>query len=140
MKRLTLLLLVTAIVFFCEKCNPPLENTPPIIKSMIADPDSVFPGDTVKLSFDFFDAEGDSIDIQWTSLVGTFARDPFSRIERWIAPKIPGDYFIQLRISDNKDSLADVDSIRIVVIDRPGTFTDSRDGHSYKWVKIGQQV
>lgn len=140
MKRLTLLLLVTALVLSCEKPKPNLENTPPIIKSIIADPDSVFPGDTVKLSFDYFDAEGDSIDIQWTSLVGTFAPDPFNRIERWIAPKIPGDYVIQLRIFDETDDKGDIDSIKIVVIDRPGTFTDLRDGHSYKWVKIGQQI
>ncbi len=140
MRRLTLFLMVTALVLFCEKCNPTLENTPPIIKSIIADPDSVFPGDTVQLSFDYSDAEGDSIEIHWTSLVGTFAPDPFNRTGRWIAPKIPGDYVIQLRISDKTDDLGDVDSIKIVVIDRPGTFTDLRDGHTYKWVKIGNQT
>ncbi len=62
MRRLTLIFVVAALLLSCEKCNPPLENTPPIIKSIHADPDSVFTGDTVKLSFDYFDAEGDSID------------------------------------------------------------------------------
>ncbi len=117
-----------------------MENTPPVIKSISADPDSVFPGDTVNLSFDYFDAEDDSIDIQWTCLVGSFAKDPISRIQKWNAPKIPGDYYIQLHISDNADSIFNVDSIRVTVTDRPGTFIDLRDGHTYKWVKIGQQI
>ncbi len=140
MKRLTVFLLVTAMVLSIEKCTPPSENTPPVIKSISVDRDSVFPGDTVKLSFDYFDAEGDSIYIQWTSRSGKFVPDSFSRIERWIAPKIPGDYFIQLSISDKQKSMVGVDRIGIVVIDRPGTFTDLRDGHTYKWVKIGNQI
>ena len=140
MKRLTVFFLLTAIVLTGEKCKPPVENTPPVIKSIIADADSVFPGDTVKLSFEFSDAEGDSIDIQWASRAGTFAKNPFKGIERWIAPKIPGEYYILLRISDETDSMTDVDSIGIVVTDRPGTFTDLRDGHSYQWVQIGDQI
>lgn len=140
MKRLTFILLVTAMLLCCEECKPPLENTPPVIKSIIADHDSVFPGDTVKLSCDYYDAEGDSIYVQWTSLSGKFVMDSMSRIERWIAPKIPGNYFIELRISDKANSMVIVDSIDVLVVDRPGTFTDLRDGHTYKCVKIGQQI
>ncbi len=140
MKRLTLLLLVLALVLSFEKCTPPMENTPPVINSISADLDSVFPLDTITLSFDYFDAGDDSINILWTSQSGNFVPDSHSRTVRWIAAQKPGDYQIQLRISDKTDSMADVDSIRIVVIDRPGTFTDLRDGHSYKWVKIGQQI
>jgi uncharacterized protein (TIGR02145 family) len=140
MKRLTIVLLVTAIVLAAEKCTPDPEHTPPVITGITAEPDSAFPGDTVKLSFNYTDAEGDSIDIKWTSRAGSFTKDPISRTESWIAPKIPGDFSIQLRLSDHADSIAAIDSIRIPVIDRPGTFTDLRDGHAYKWIKIGQQI
>jgi hypothetical protein len=117
-----------------------LEHAPPVISGIIADLYEVYPGDTVELKFYCSADEDDSVGILWTSRSGQLVPNPFNRIQRWIAPKIPGEYYIGLRISNVRDTLADIDSLGIWVIDRPGTFTDLRDGHTYKWVKIGQQI
>ena len=133
MKRLTLFLLVTALVLSCSK------NTPPVIESLVAEPDSVYPGDTVTLTFRVSDIDGDGIAHMFHKPAGTWIMnigtgDP----AQWIAPKVPGDYYLTLTISDLTDKVAD--SVKIHVMDTTGVFTDSRDGHQYKWVRIGKQV
>jgi uncharacterized protein (TIGR02145 family) len=133
MKRLTLLLLVTALVISCSK------NSPPVIENLIAEPDSVYPGDTVTFTFKVFDIDGDGIAYLFHKTAGTWIMnfdtgDP----ARWIAPKEPGDHYLTFSISDLTDKVAD--SVMVHVMDTAGVFTDARDGHTYKWIKIGKQI
>ncbi|MFA6125958.1 MAG: FISUMP domain-containing protein [Bacteroidales bacterium] len=133
MKRLTLLLLVTALVLSCSK------NTPPVIETLVAEPDSVYPGDTVTLSFKVSDIDGDGIAYLFHKPAGTWIMDiGTSRPAQWIAPKEPGEYYLTLTISDLTDKVAD--SVKVHVMDTSRVFTDSRDEHQYKWVRIGKQV
>jgi len=133
MIRLTLLLFLTAIVLSCSR------NTPPVIEYFVAEPDSVFPGDTVTITFRVSDADDDGIHYMLSKSSGTWGTD-FGSIEptKWIAPKEPGDYYLTLMTGDLTDQVAD--SVLIHVFDTVGVFTDSRDGHSYKWVKISSQI
>lgn len=133
MIRLTLLLFLTAIVLSCSR------NTPPVIEYFVADPDSVFPGDTVTITFRVSDADDDGIHYMLSKSSGTWGTG-FGSIEpsTWIAPKEPGDYYLTLMTGDLSDQVAD--SVLIHVFDTTGFFTDARDGHIYKWVKIGTQI
>jgi len=133
MKRITILLLLSALVFSCSK------NTPPVIEYFVAEPDSVFPGDTVTITFRVSDADGDGIHYMLGKSSGTWGTG-FGSIEptTWIAPKEPGDYYLTLMIGDLSDQVTD--SVLIHVMDTMGFFTDARDGHLYKWVKIGRQI
>ena len=55
---------IAIIIFSCSK-EPQIENSPPVIESIIAEHDSVFPMDTVQLTFTWNDPDNDSIDISW---------------------------------------------------------------------------
>lgn len=117
-----------------------IENSAPVIETILADPDSLFQGDTTYLTFIWNDPDGDSIYTSWSARAGSWNPYTMDRwTQRWIAPEIPGEYFLRLKISDTH-SQSDTDSIRIVVLDTIGTFIDQRDNHKYKWVKIGKQI
>jgi len=136
MIRLTILLLLSALVLSCNK------KQPPIIEFIKAEPNSVYPGDTVVLNCEA--NPGDDHDLYlhfaWSAHEGTFYNptDPVGSTHYWIAPKKPGPHYISLTVSDPDFSVTD--SVLVMVMDTMGTFTDVRDGHEYKWVKIGSQI
>ena len=134
MKRLTVLTLIAALCLSCSK------NHAPIIDSLIAEPDSVYPGDTVTLSCSSTDPDGDGLMTMWYCDFGTWVQENQSWGEpvEWIAPKNSGVYYITLKINDLAIEVED--SVRVTVLDTIGTFVDTRDGHKYKWVKIGGQI
>ncbi len=133
MRRLTLLLLVTALGLSCSR------NTPPVIEIMIADPDSVYPRDTVNLGFIAPFGNKDVLHFEWSCASGRIILPTFpAKSYGWVASVVPGVYFIKLEVSINE--LVTTDSIKVIVQDTIGTFTDARDGHLYKWVKIGSQI
>jgi uncharacterized protein (TIGR02145 family) len=136
MKRLTILLLLSALVFSCKK------DQLPVIEWINAEPDSVYPGDTVVLSFHA--NPGNDHDLymhfEWYANEGVLYNPtyPTGSTFHWIAPKRPGPHYITLTVTDPKYSVKD--SILVTVLDTMGTFTDARDGHEYKWIKIGKQI
>lgn len=134
MKRLTFWLLLTALVLSCTK------NSPPIIESLIAEPDSVFTGDTVTLIFSTSDADNDEIVSSFFCDQGTWIPDdPIKGIPPgWKAPEEPGDYYLILKVSDLTVTVED--SVKVHVMNSIRTFTDDRDGLQYKYVRIGQQI
>jgi uncharacterized protein (TIGR02145 family) len=133
MKRLLLFFLLTALVLSCER------NTAPFIDSLIAEPDSAYPGDTVTLTYETSDADGDAVLYLFGKSSGTWVTDiGTGHPAQWIAPKEAGDYYLTLTISDLTDKVAD--SVLIHVFDTVGFFTDARDGNQYNWVKIGKQI
>jgi len=128
MKKSLILLIALAAIFSCCK----RENFAPIIQSMYANPDSVFPGETVEVGGSATDYNADELSLQ-LFYKGEILEDP-----TWIAPKILGDHYIVFYADDGINTVED--SIRIYVKDTTGVFVDPRDNHEYKWVKIGQQV
>ena len=139
MKRLTLLLLVTALALSCSK------YAHPVIESLVAEPDSVYPGETVALKFTALHANtNDGVSVIWESEYGKLIVSPnegTGKPAEWVAPKRPGNYFIKLLIFDNTlEAPEAIDSVKIVVLDTTGTFIDARDGHQYKWIRIDSQI
>ena len=53
-------------------------------------------------------------------------------------PQQVGELWFWLEINDGKNYIRD--SMSVIVKDTLGIFTDPRDSHEYKWVKIGQQI
>ncbi len=133
MKHFVAILLLVATFLSCSK------NTPPVIISMTAEPDSVYPGDTVTLTYTAWDPDDDGRLTFWECPYGKWVQENALRNKppQWIAPKATGEYFIRLRVSDLKDEATD--SVKVVVLDTMGFFTDSSDNHLYKWVRIGRQ-
>ncbi len=89
-------------------------NNPPAIESFVAEPDSVYPGDTVNLAFRVSDFDGDEIVYLFQKPAGTWIMNLGTGLpKQWIAPSEPAEYHLTLKISDLKES--DSDSVRIVV-------------------------
>lgn len=133
MKKIIFLVLLTIVALSCRK------NKFPSIDGMVAEPDSVYPGEVLTLSFtssnhrvvDHFD---------WSCLVGSWVTENNLAYgtTQWIAPKITGEHYIRLSLFNGNN--VTIDSIRVVVMDTVGTFIDNRDNHIYQWVKIGKQI
>jgi len=136
MKRLTLILLLTLLVISCDK------SASPVISSLIATPDSVYPVDTVTITYQVYDEDDPVLQSGLTcetgKLIPCAQTDPLVSEYQWVAPKQPGDHYIKLLVFDTGHSATA--SVKVVVRDTSGSFTDARDNHSYKWVKIGTQI
>ena len=136
MKRLTVLTLIAALCLSCTK------NHPPVIYSLIADPDYVYPGDTVVLNFTATHGEDQDpwMRFEWSAEAGFLYNPtyPTGSTFYWVAPKEPGGYYITLTLTDPEYQVRD--SVMVIVKDTQGTFFDSRDSHEYNWVKIGKQI
>lgn len=136
MYRVLIAIFIAGLVFSCSRTEPP------IIESMSAEPDSVYPRDTVVLTH--IGNRGDEKDswlhFEWSCPDGEIydPNDPTGYIRHWIAPDLPGDYYLTLTLTDPEYSIKD--SIKVVVLDTAGSIIDSRDGKEYKWMKIGSQI
>ncbi|OFY52251.1 MAG: hypothetical protein A2X22_07860 [Bacteroidetes bacterium GWF2_49_14] len=117
------------ILGFCFSCT---KNASPTIDGLFADQDSVYPGDTVYFTCGASDVDGDPITFKW------LYQDSNIGGPRWVAPKKPGQHYIIVTVTDGTNHA--IDSIGVIVRDTTGTFTDARDGHQYKWIKIGGQI
>ncbi|MCK5822093.1 MAG: hypothetical protein KAH17_09405 [Bacteroidales bacterium] len=129
-------ILVALVISACQK-----ENHPPVIQSFTAEPDSVYPGDTISIYYSTWDEDMERMNRYLTAQQGDLfphgiSKPPIFPIH-WIALEQPGDYYFHLRIDDGKDYVED--SISVHVKDTIGSFIDPKDGNEYKWVKIGEQ-
>jgi uncharacterized protein (TIGR02145 family) len=138
-KMLSLATLVVAIPVLILSCS---KNSAPVIESMVADPEAVYPGDTVTLKFSASDADKkDGLLIYWSCTSGKLimaTNAPPQGPVQWVAPKQIGEFYISLRINDLTNET--IDSVKVDVLDTAGFFADSRDGHNYKWSRIGRQT
>jgi uncharacterized protein (TIGR02145 family) len=136
MRKLALITLLAAFVFSCNK------NLPPSIESMTAEPNSVYPGDTVMLTFQANPGNDNDfwVHFEWSAHEGILINpsDPSGTTYLWVAPRIPGSHYLILTINDEEFTVKD--SILVTVMDTLGAFIDDRDGHEYQWVKIGTQI
>jgi len=132
-------ILIFALAVLILSCS---KNSAPVIESLAAEPGAVYPGDTVTLTFRASDADkSDGLLIFWSCTSGKLTieqNDNPSGAVQWIAPKQIGEFYIRLTINDLTEETTD--SVKVDVLDTAGLFTDSRDGHKYKWCRIGRQT
>ncbi|MEA1877672.1 MAG: FISUMP domain-containing protein [Bacteroidota bacterium] len=133
--HIILALVIYGAFYACQK-----ENNPPVIQSFTAEPDSVYPGDTVTLSYTANDEDSDGLMRAWSCTAGVFLTTDleWGSPVQWVAPKNPDNHFITVEINDLVNFVKD--SVLIHVKDTMGAFIDPRDNHEYKWVKIGSQA
>lgn len=136
-----LTLLSLGLLLFTAGCEK--ENTPPAARFSVTpgtgNSDTVFQFD----AGDCCDAEDETsvllVHWDWTS-DGIWDTD-FSSYKT-VSHQFPeaGEYTVILEVKDTR-GLRNAISKKVLVIEPgSGNFTDVRDGHSYQWVRIGQQV
>ena len=130
-------ILAVGILVACLSCE---KNPAPTIISMNANPESVFPRDTLILTCEYTDEGSLSNHFEWLCPFGELYNPnyPTGTTFNWIAPSTPGQYYITLSLDDDENITKD--SLLVTVLDTLGSFVDPRDNHEYKWVKIGQQI
>ncbi len=133
MKRIALFILLVFVAFSCKP------HVFPVIDNILAEPDSVYPGDTLALSFTSSNIH--QVDqFEWSCSFGTLvsSNNLSYGSTRWIAPGKLGTCYIKLRLFHGTNITTD--SIKVIVLDTTGTFIDTRDNHNYKWKRIGKQI
>ena len=90
------------------------ENHPPIISSLVSSQNSVEANQTVDISCNASDGDGDTLTYNWTANGQSIGENASSL--NWVAPDTPGTYIITCTVSDSKGS-QDSDSVSIIVIE-----------------------
>jgi len=90
------------------------ENHPPIISSLVSSQNSVEANQTVDISCNASDGDGDTLTYNWTANGQSIGENTSSL--NWVAPDTPGTYIITCTVSDSKGS-QDSDSVSIIVIE-----------------------
>lgn len=97
---------VAAIILVVSGCpNPVTSNKGPRIDSMSANPTVARTGQTVTLSVNASDPDGDSLAISWSSSGGTFSTTAGPSVD-WTAPDAPGQYSFTATVSDGNNDAA----------------------------------
>jgi len=110
MKRIILVTIVSYMIIFLSSCK---KNQPPIIDNIIANPDSIGPGETTTLFADAHDADNDELVFSWSSAYGSFS-SPDSQSTIWTAPNSQGNNTITL-IAEDEHGAQDQASVSIKV-------------------------
>ncbi|MCF8357718.1 MAG: hypothetical protein K9H26_03095 [Prolixibacteraceae bacterium] len=137
-RKKSIILLVSTLVILFSSCT----NKPPTC--MVFSPsngDEFNVGDKIEFVINANDEDGSiaSIEIMaGNKLITTLYSIPF--IYEWDTEEVePGEYTLTITVIDDKGDET-VSTLTIELISNFGEFTDSRDGTSYKTVKIGEQV
>ena len=133
MNRFIISLIVALVLLSCSK------NTPPTINTLLAEPDTVYPGDTVVVSFSVSDADGDALSVLFYSSQGTWieAGQEWGSPVKWVAQPASGTCYLVIKVTDLE---ATVEDSVAVLVRNGGTFSDIRDNRSYRFIRIGQQA
>lgn len=96
-------------------------NTPPAIRSLTAEPDTLFHLDTARVACDATDPNrNDILRYRWSAPSGRFiSRDPALSEVSWIAQETPGSTTISVTVDDGTDSTSA--SIALLVLGPSGT-------------------
>jgi len=77
-------------------------NSPPLIFNFSTTRKQVSPQDNTPVYLNVFDPDRDELEAEWTTTGGKISLLTPLGPARWTAPKTPGDYTIQVKVSDNK--------------------------------------
>ncbi len=119
--RLILFILFFMGLFSCSKQNPAAneENTPPVINTIIALPDSIGFNESIMIFCCARDEDGQSLTYRWNShLIGTFQSPATDSVVTWTAPECNCQPWIICTVSD-PDGASATDSVRVFIIDTP---------------------
>jgi len=98
-------------IFFLTACAQQqpaaLQNNPPRITALSADPGTVAPGSIAHLSVSAVDDDGDRIQYQWDAGAGSFPAGAEDPLVEWTAPPVSGPFAISVQVSDGHASVAD---------------------------------
>lgn len=104
------------------------QNTPPVVVSVAAAPDTVSPGDTTEVSCEATDEDRDPLAYAWSAPEGSFLGSSQNRPSiRWTAPMdMVGPISISVTVSDGETEATGSASIYVVgqAGDLSGTITD----------------
>ena len=89
---------VTKSVIRSQKVSTKLDNAPPVIKEIIV-PENVFAGDSLELSAEVDDADGDALTYHWVVSKGELDSDTTEH-PTWTAPIDEGTIIISLTVND----------------------------------------
>nr|WP_164933326.1 PKD domain-containing protein [Corallococcus coralloides] len=92
----------------------PFENSAPRISGISASTYQVRANQTVTLSLSASDADGDALTYAWTADGGAFG-DASGASPTWTAPATPGNYSLNVVVSDGRDAQSGV-TLRIAVL------------------------
>lgn len=101
--------------------NLPPDNQPPVIQSLTADRDTAYIpvlgvfNPTITLVCSATDPDYDPLDLQWSSLQGSFPEGTTGFSVVWRAPPVARSYWIHVRVEDGTGVVRD--SLRITVMD-----------------------
>lgn len=86
-----------------QQLSPPsnLDNSAPVISSLVASPSIVSPGGTVSLSASVSDADGDTLTYDWIASAGSLSSSS-SASTSWTAPSQAGSYTLTLTVTDSR--------------------------------------
>ncbi|RKH78234.1 PKD domain-containing protein, partial [Corallococcus sp. AB045] len=96
----------------------PFENSAPRIGGISASTYQVRANQTVTLSLSASDADGDALTYAWTADGGAFGNASVAN-PTWTAPATPGNYSLDVVVSDGRDAQSGV-TLRIAVIQDTG--------------------
>ncbi|MBD3184868.1 PKD domain-containing protein [Candidatus Poribacteria bacterium] len=104
------------------------ESDPPIIFSLIAEPEIVAPDQTATLTVEAGDVDEDPLTYIWTAAAGNI--NGSSKTVSWSPPQEEGRYEITVTVSDGNDSVSQ-SIILWVWIPRPGDYYPLEVGYSW---------
>ena len=111
----------------CATQNPvSSSNNPPVIQSISWTPQDVRPSSNATFTVTATDADGDTIDYQWTADSGTFLGLTTQASAIWTAPSSVGLYNVIISVSDGEATVVDTASI-LVAIDLTASITSPVD-------------
>jgi len=76
-------------------------NHAPVIEDVIANPDSIGPGETTTLFVDAEDEDGDALTITWSCICGSFSSTTGNSVT-WTAPDSTANYSIHVVVEDEE--------------------------------------
>lgn len=102
MKKYTAIItsMVIIVVVGCQG------NHAPVIQEVIANPDSIGPGENTTLFVDAEDEDGDALTITWSCITGTFSSTTGNSV-MWTAPDSTANYSIHVVVEDEEGLSAD---------------------------------
>jgi formylglycine-generating enzyme required for sulfatase activity len=114
---------IALLLAACGKDKPlrTFVNTPPEIRSLVANPDTLTLADTSIVTCDTYDPNlGDIHRYRWTATVGRFiSRDNRLSQVSWIAPDSAGSSVVSVTVNDGTDSTSS--AVEILVLGPSGT-------------------
>jgi hypothetical protein len=101
-------IIVSIVLFFALfivlRCSNPseLENNPPVISRLTANPDSLCVKETSILTCDASDPDGDILTYMWSTTSGSITGSASSVI--WLSPDSSGEFVISCEVDDGRGS------------------------------------